>query len=179
MARPDPSHPDQRAERIAGTLRGVDISGGASTIGRDRMTIGDTSRINAVKSGMDTSSPLLDAYRRWRDAQEADPDVLKTLRADLQSAQDRLVKVTATDRARARDKQAKKAVKQLRRAKKAAALTSPAAIEGRAVRKSLKRTRDALAVADDVTTALQVGFRHYRNQGGTTSFAMWKRRIVS
>jgi hypothetical protein len=63
-------YPTNDAEAIVSRLRGVDIAGGGSTIGRDddRLTVGAESRARAVASalGKGATSSMADVFERWR-----------------------------------------------------------------------------------------------------------------
>lgn len=141
--------------------------------------------LDALKGGFAVPPPangsLLDAYTRWRARvaeQEQFSGEIGAIKSSLAALEKAVVTPSRTDVARERERQAKKAAKRLRQAKKAAAVATPRVIEARAMRKSVKRVRDAVDMGGGTPEALEVGYRHYRHHGGTGTFVAWKRSLA-
>lgn len=77
----------------------------------------------------------------------------------------------------ARKKMAKRAAKQLKKARRAAALAGPA-LEERALRRGEKRMRSAVDSGMSTPKALDAGFDAYREDGGRLTIAGWKRKMT-
>lgn len=162
--KPDPGHPSFPQVE---TLRRVDLSGGASTIATDRMTVGELSKLRAIGSAFTpqpatAGSALLEAYQRWRAQQERGDREVAAIKADIADVTKSLDEFEAR---RARVQRVAKSV-------------SSANIEKRALRKSIKRTSRVLDTGANAATALQAGHRHYRKHGGTSTFATWRAKIA-
>ncbi len=157
------STPD--VEAIAQRVRGVDLSGGASTLSNGRLTVGKESLGKAYATALaPTSSPaLLAAYREWRDRQD---------RFDAASTLDARKSLVLTPGERG--KHAKKAARHLEQARKQAALAGPA-LDAYALAKARKTLRKAAAGGPEA--AAQRAFAKYRQHGGASSLAAFRRKI--
>lgn len=159
MAPRDPSHPGERAQRIADHLHGIDLSGGASTVGRDGTVIGDAARLRALKNGLDGNpgSSLLDAYRRWQQVERARYDAGTEEVQAIRKALDRLEsRTTAATVAR----------------------RSAREVEERALRKARRKMLARLKAGHSAHDARMQGFAAYIKHGGKLGPAAFGRRVL-
>jgi hypothetical protein len=188
-----PPVPDNPAERLASQLHQVDLGG---------MRTADLSRLVAVGNGLTggqvpgggpqqpSGANLLEAYKAWRARQtpvdaQAHAGTIDDLRGDVAAIGRRLdgiaakqARPTGADVELARQKAAKGAAKQLRKARRAAALATPAAIEEHATAKSTRAMSKAISGGSTTVGALTAGFAAYRDGGGRLTETAWRNRIA-